>query len=166
MSCAWDVKFMLLFCWCYESVWLQMQCFHCENFIILAGYGARVELINAESIRIFLYTFFLRELQRVVAVTIEDSASLRIERVRVEMCHLWKFSMQIALEKNDLWKTFSGTVVEPEGDRVTEVQIKKFRKRERKATTSLSIRVGQLPARSGKTAKEAWHGTNSKANIR
>ena len=78
-----------------------------------------------------------------MASTIDDSASLRIEKFKGVNFHLWKFKMQMVLEEKNLWDIVSGEEVEPEeeGDS-NEMRIQRFRKRERKAFATIMFIFG------------------------
>ena len=95
-----------------------------------------------------------------MASTIDDSASLRIEKFKGVNFHLWKFKIQMVLGEKNLWDIVSGEEVEPEEEgNSNEMQIQRFRKRERKAFATICLSLGdeQLSlVRSAKTAKEVW----------
>ena len=52
----------------------------------------------------------------------KEVVPLRIDKVRGEKFHLWKFKMQMVLEEKDLWEIVSRAKIEPSGDGVAEAQ--------------------------------------------
>ena len=83
--------------------------------------------------------------------------SFNVEKLTGPNYHSWKFSMKMLLVGKDLWDVVNGSeVVEPNA---SEVERKKFRKRENYALSVICLAVStslHIYVRSAKTPGEAW----------